>query len=223
MSDMSVASLQTVSVVDALVAALRARILDGDLPGGASVAEVEVAREFGVARPTAKTAIRSLVHDGLLRQQPNRAAHVPVLTNADIKDVFLARTPLELAVVRQLAEANATAGLSAAAAAVASLRGLADTAPTSEFVAADLGFHRGLIDAARSPRLSRIYALISGEIHLCMTQTRRTLGRDRIANEHAKILGAIQAGRTERAGDLMRQHLDGALGAMVGALGRPSR
>ena len=46
-------SLHRVSTVDALVAALRTRILDGDLPAGERLRELELAEAYGVARSPA--------------------------------------------------------------------------------------------------------------------------------------------------------------------------
>jgi DNA-binding GntR family transcriptional regulator len=211
MSDMTSSSLATVSVTDALRAALRERILDGQLPGGAAVAEVDVARWYGVSRPSAKTAIRALVHEGLLRHEPNRAAYVPRLSAEDVEDLFLVRVPLEEAVTRLLAADGRPLGV--AQDAVRALRRVEPDAPTSRFVEADLRFHEALVDATGSPRLRRLFASLSGEIHLCMVQTRRLLGRNRIAGEHAEILRAIES-HSAGAVDLMREHLAGAREAL---------
>jgi DNA-binding FadR family transcriptional regulator len=69
------------------------------------------------------------------------------------------------------------------------------------------------VDATGSPRLRRLFASLSGEIHLCMVQTRRLLGRNRIAAEHAGILRAIET-RSSGAVELMREHLAGARHAL---------
>jgi DNA-binding GntR family transcriptional regulator len=221
MAVMSVASpsLGAVTVTDALAAAVRDRILDGDLPPGTALTEVEVARDYRVSRPTAKTALRQLVHQGLLRQDPHHPARVPALTAADVADLFLIRTPLELAAIERVAALPGRVGaLRGAADAVRRLRDLDRDAPHSEFVAADLRFHRELVDLAGSPRLSRIYEGLQGEIHLCMVQTRFALGRERIAREHGRILRALQQGDVATAGELMRSHLDGACAALLARL-----
>ena len=80
-----VASLVTVSVADALAGELRERVLDGVFPAGGAVPETDVAATFGVSRPTAKSAITSLVGAGLLRREANRPAYVPRLTAEDAR------------------------------------------------------------------------------------------------------------------------------------------
>ncbi|MCB2175292.1 MAG: GntR family transcriptional regulator [Actinomycetales bacterium] len=205
--------LRTVSLVDALTDTLRARVLDGLVDPGVGLAENDVAVEYDVSRPTAKAALAALVQEGLLRRDPHRSARVPALTSADVEDLFLVRVPLEVAVVHALMQGGGVP--SGAGDAVAALASVPPDARHSVFVEADLGFHRALVDAVGSPRLSRMYGALSGEIHLSMIQSREALGRDRIASEHRAVLEAMQRGDGETAERLMREHLEGARDALV--------
>ena len=210
-------TLQTVSVVDALTDTLRARVLDGHLAPGATLVEADIATEFGVSRPTVRSAISLLVHEGLLRRQAHKSAHVPVLSRADVEDLFLVRIPLEIGVVSAVvAQGPPPLG---AGRAVAVLSAVPDDAPHSVFVDADLDFHRALVSSVASPRLSRLYAALSGEIHLSMVQSRYVLGRDRIAREHREVLEALEAGDAGLAEARMRAHLEGACEALASSLG----
>lgn len=211
--------LQTVSVVDALTASLRATVLDGRIAPGAGLGETDVAAEYEVSRPTAKAAIAALVTEGLLRREAHRSAQVPTLSRADVDDLFLVRMPLELEVMRLLAERGVP---ESAATAVTDLAHVPPDAAHSTFVEADLRFHRVLVDAVGSPRLNRLYQGLSGEIHLSMVQSRYALGRDRIVAEHDAVLAALAVGDVERATSLMREHLAGARDALAAHLDRPS-
>lgn len=201
--------LATVSVVDALAASLRERVLDGRLASGSTLTEAEISATYGVSRPTARSALACLVHEGLLHREANKRAAVPRLSRADIDDLFLTRIPLELEAVRLLME-RGTVPVRAAARAIADLDLLEADAAHSAFVEADLRFHQSLVDAVGSPRLTRLYRLIRGEMHLCMVQTRHTLGRRRIVAEHTAILDAMRTGDREEAVRRMREHLTGA-------------
>ncbi len=213
--------LHTVSLVDALSATLRRRVLDGEIAPGQGLTEQEVAADYDVSRPTAKTAIASLVQEGLLRREPHKTAHVPKLSRADVEDLFLVRIPLEIAVVSRLARPVPTPGSAAladAARAVADLAAVPEGASTSDFVDADLGFHRALVAAVGSPRLTRLYAGLSGEIHLSMVQSRWALGRDRIVGEHQGVLDALLRGDPATAAELMQAHLEGACAALAATI-----
>lgn len=211
---MSRSSLSTVTVVDALVEALRAQILDGQWPPTAPVAEVEVARRFQVSRPTAKAAVRTLVFEGLLRHDSHHAAVVPLLSAHDIEDLYFVRIPLELAMVERLSQSDGVR-LEDAENAIGALERLTDDAVTSSFVAADLGFHRALAAATGNWRLERSYNALAGEVHLCMMQTRQALGRTRIAREHRRILQAIRRGDGPGAVEAAQRHLAGARDALL--------
>lgn len=210
--------LQTVSVVDALTGSLRAKVLDGRIDPGVGLGETDVAAEYEVSRPTAKAAIAALVSEGLLRREAHRSAQVPALSRADVEDLFLVRMPLELEVVRLLAGHSTVP--EGAATAVHDLAQVPPDARHSTFVEADLRFHRMLFDAVDSPRLTRLYHALSGEIHLSMVQSRYALGRDRIVAEHDAVLAALRAGDVDRATSLMRVHLEGARDALAAQLDR---
>src|SRR3712207_540105 len=77
MSPMSAQPLNRVSTVDALAGALRTQILNGELSPGAQLREVELASAFGVGRYSLRAAMQTLVHEGLLRHEPNRGVFVP--------------------------------------------------------------------------------------------------------------------------------------------------
>ena len=102
--------LKTVSVVDALTTSLRSRVLDGQIDAGVGLTETDVATEYEVSRPTAKTAISQLVQEGLLRREAHKSAHVPSLSREDVEDLFLVRMPLELEVVRLVSGTGDPAG-----------------------------------------------------------------------------------------------------------------
>lgn len=219
-------SLSTVSVVDALAEALRKRVLDGLLAPGTGVTESQVAADYNVARPTAKSAIMTLVHEGILRRQAHRAAFVPRLSPEDVADIFLVRIPLEIEVIEQLIARNlAPDGAKSAIERLSTTA--ADSVSHSDFAAADLLFHRILVDAVASERLSRLYKVIEGEIHLCMVQASMTMGREVITAQHLSIFNALESRDRDAAVVAMRSHLIGARDALQHALSdgeqRPSR
>ena len=88
--------LQRTSTVDALAAALRREILDGELPPGAWLRERELCEAFGVARHSLRAALRTLAAEGLARIEPHRGARVAQLTPDDVRWLYELRAALEL-------------------------------------------------------------------------------------------------------------------------------
>ena len=167
-------AVRPISTTEAVVVSLRARILDGNIEPGVRLPELELAADLGVARPTVRAAIQTLCHEGLLVREPNRSAHIPVLTRDEILDLFSVRIPLECLVVRAVLERGAS--LDGAREAIAAMEQLTPRAGWSQVVAADGDFHHALVNAVGSPRLERLYGALSGEIRLCVAQLRPELG-----------------------------------------------
>ena len=188
--------------------ALRASIIaQADAPG-ATITEAAVALRFGVTRPTARIAIDRLVADGILRREPHHAARVPELSRADIVDLFDNRAVVEGAALAALAT-----GGTIPAAALAAHHRLIEAADNGEhFARDDIAFHRALVAGQSSPRLTRMHALLMGEIELCIGQVDAAglLTATAVAVQHQGILNAVVAGDAPLAERLTRDHVLGS-------------
>jgi DNA-binding GntR family transcriptional regulator len=203
-------SVRPVAASEALAVTLRDRILSGDIAPGTRLPELDVAAQYGLARPTVREALQRLVHLGLLERPPNHSAFVPELTPDAVGDIFFARLPLELSAVRTVIERGIE--VPAAREAVARLQALPDDAHWSEVVEADIAFHHALIAATGSPRLARLYGSLDGEIRLCMAQLRPAWHTpSALAEEHRQVLEGILAGSVAAAEARMREHLEKAV------------
>ena len=212
---MAARALQVVSTLDALSDSLRRRLLEGELEPGTALGEVELASEYGVARPTVRAAIQALVAEGLLRREPNRSARVPELTADDVRDLFYVREALELQVVSTLVERQLRPP--AAEEAVLRLERLPRRAPWDEVVEADVDFHTALVEAAGSPRLERMYDTLQSEIRLCLVQLKPAYDDSaKVAAEHRELLEAIANGPKRTALRLMSEHLSMAVRYLTG-------
>lgn len=203
-------ALRTVTTRDALVAEVRKQILSGELAPGESLTETGLATRFGVARPTVRSALQVLVSRHLAQQSGGRSPHVPVLTEADVLDLFFVRTPLELEAVRTIVRGDLP--VNGAEQALGELEGLPRDASWGERVDAHTAFHIALVDAAGSRRLSRIYPAMQEEMQLCLAQLHASYpGPQDLAREHRVLLDSIRSGDLGRAVTEVRAHLERAV------------
>ena len=207
---MTARALHAVSTQEALVEALRDRILAGELAPGSPLSDVALAAEYGVARPTLRAAVQALVHEGLIRREPRRRAFVPRLTAHDIRDLYFVRAPLELAAVKALV--RRPEALQPAARVVEQFERLGGEDSWREAVDADMAFHAALIAGAASPRLERTYGSLQSEIRLALMQLRPAYAAvSALAEEHRRLLEAITSGPQSAAVRVMREHLKQAV------------
>jgi DNA-binding GntR family transcriptional regulator len=165
---------------------------------------------MGVARPTVRAAIQTLCHEGLLQRERNRSAFVPMLTDADVLDLFSVRIPLECLIVRELLERRVS--LEIVHDAIRQLDRLTERSAWSRVVEGDHAFHRALVQATGSPRLERLYVSLGGEIRLCMAQLRPAWPSPAaMADEHRALLDVIASGDVDVAVERMTGHLERAV------------
>ena len=214
--------LNTVSTVDAAASVLRELILDGELRPGARLREAQFAERLGIARHSFRAATQILISEGMLRREPHRGVQVTVLTADDIVDTFRLRTALETEAVRLVIAAKRVP--EGARQAADDLSAVPDGAPWREVVEPDMRFHRAVIEAAESARISRAYAGVQAEILLCMVQLRPHYERpSQVAAEHTGLLAAIVDADSVQADMLFRRHLTDAVQNLSNALAAGER
>jgi DNA-binding GntR family transcriptional regulator len=195
------------SLTEAMYESVRKRIVNGDIPQGSKLTEVRLATEYNVARPTAKAVLERLTAVGLLRRTAHKTAVVPVLDEAEIRDLFFSRATIERAAVSALARTGEVPA-KASRAQVAIEYAARDRLFENQ-VEADIAFHSALVTAVGSHRLSRMHEMILGEVQLTMGQYKAHRMADpvSVAKEHAAILEAIEKGDPEKAAEHLDHHL----------------
>lgn len=194
----------------ALIArALRRAVSDGTFPPGAQMGEAALARSLGVSRGPLREAMQRLTQEGLLVSHRNRGLFVADLSPEAVEDMYLLRTTVETAAldrVLELGQGEETAN--ALDAAVDAMAALADEPRSAAMVAADLDFHHALVEAARSPRLSRVHETVLVETSMCLHAMSGTYSdAEARLTEHRAIATAVRAGDAAHARALLVEHM----------------
>jgi DNA-binding GntR family transcriptional regulator len=191
---------------------LRASIVNGSLKPGSQLSEVELATSFGVSRGPVREALQRLVQEGLLHSEPHRGVFVPVLTDEDVHDVYVAREALESAAIRCIISSATTAAASESLDRFVMLMEKAEAAGDWEAVGNyDLEFHVALVDASGSERLKRMFSTVISETRLCLGVLTADDARDDLVQEHRLICDAMEEGETEKALAVLKKHFDDAV------------
>ncbi|MBN8868183.1 MAG: GntR family transcriptional regulator [Solirubrobacterales bacterium] len=211
-----------VSTVEAAANALRELILDGNLEPGARLREHDFAERLGIARHSFRAATQILIGEGLLKREPHRGVEVAILAAGDVADIFKLREALEVEAVRLVTQAGIVPA--EAQRAVTEMSALSEDAPWRDVVWPDQRFHRAIVDATNSPRLSRAYQGLQSEIVLCLAQLRPVYDAPaEVAAEHEELLSPIISGDVAQAEALFRAHLSEAAENLIGLHGERSQ
>jgi DNA-binding GntR family transcriptional regulator len=209
----SPAPLPRFSAVDALASALRERILDGDLPGGARLREQELTDGYKVARHTTRAALRTLQAEGLVTIEPNRGASVTSLGPQDIRGLYELRAALEVEAARLALERHDGTLPPSVRHAVRRLSAVcAQKRPSwNAMIEAHDPIHRAIVEAAGSPRIARAHASLATETRLFLVALKPQWTPERMAADHERLPGDL-----ERDGpEALRAHLTESAAALL--------
>ncbi|MCD2264279.1 GntR family transcriptional regulator [Dietzia aurantiaca] len=200
--------------------ALRRAISDGTFAPGDQLGEAALARTLGVSRGPLREAMQRLTQEGLLVSHRNRGLFVAELTPEAVADMYLLRTTIETAALQRVLESGAGSRTADELdSAVDAMAALASEPRSAAMVAADLDFHHALVEAARSPRLSRVHETVLVETSMCLHAMSATYSdAESRLSEHRAIADAVRVGDAARATSLLVEHMQDGL-ARVRAAG----
>jgi DNA-binding GntR family transcriptional regulator len=200
-------SIERASTTEQVLTELRDAIVDGRIPQGEQLREVPLSRELGTGRSAVREAIRQLVQEGLVEHQMHRGAVVRVVSLEDRLDVYGAREVIEAGAVRQILDRDEPVDLSPLREALHAMRqALANQgAVTDAVIAADIRFHRELVDLCGSPRLSRAHETLAAETRMLLRHHPVYPAADYVG-DHERLLDALER-RDPGTQELIVQHL----------------
>jgi DNA-binding GntR family transcriptional regulator len=186
---------------------LRDAIIEGSIPPGSHLKEVQLGRALATSRGTVREAIRQLVGEGLVDYALHRGNFVRSMSLVDRLDVYVAREAIEVGVAKRLLQSDGELDVVALEDAMQQLRTAAKghARPDEQVIAADLGFHQELVRLVRSPRLDRAYETLAAETRILLRHHPEYPWRTYVA-DHEQLLDALRR-RDPRLPELVAEHL----------------
>src|ERR1700730_5065496 len=208
----------------AVVAHVRQLIDTGSLgPGARLPPERDLARLFGVSRPTVRAGLRTLAALGVVRSRRGSGTYIPdgpptlgadalsfpaALHKFTVDDVYEARNILEVGAAGLAAERATPDHLATLADEVAGL--FASLTERQVFLVHDINFHRSVAAASGNPIVASLVEMVS----LLYYERRRATAERAVdrhlrgaGDSHRRIYQAVRARDVERARRTMSEHL----------------
>lgn len=147
------------SLTDEVYEYLSDKIIAGKFSAGDWLRQEDISTQLGVSQTPVREALDRLVASGLAERVPYRGVRVPLLAAKEIVDAFLLRLILETTGVRLAAnniESEKILEISALVEKTANLINLEDLSTLRQL---NKEFHTELVEAARSPLLTKLYEI----------------------------------------------------------------
>jgi len=187
---------------------LRERILDGTLPPGTQLGEVQISSRLQVSRGPVREAMQRLIQEGLLESRRHRGVFVIRLDAEDVADIYATRGVIERAAAAALLDRD---GQDAFAEMAELLDGMADAAADGDWGRLsdlDLRFHATIVRASRSKRLQRMFDTLLAETRMCLAALEPAYPQPQdIVEEHTAMLDALVGGRRDEALERIDAHM----------------
>jgi DNA-binding GntR family transcriptional regulator len=197
--------VRRLSTAERIAAALRDRIVAGEIEPGTTLRDQELSARANVSRNTMREALQLLAHEGLLSHELHRGMVVKNLSVEDVRDIYRLRAVVEGAAIRCQASREAVVGLGE------SVRAFAEAAAAGDgyaLVQAEADFHSGLVGFLGSPRLSGLHRGVMNELRLALSTVDRVYGDlDRQVGEHRRLYELVVAGERDAAAEALAEHL----------------
>lgn len=202
-----------------LVQALEDDILRSVLKPGDRLDEQALAKRFEVSRTPVREALRQLASSGLVEIRRNQGATVRTLTTSELIEMFQVMAELEGLCSRLCARRMKTPGMTEMRRLNEACEKLAKENDHDGFFAANNLFHEVIYCGSQNVYLQAEVRKLRNRVNVYRRhisfQPRRMI---RSAEEHWKIIDAIESGDEEAAHRKMREHVDLLAGSAADVL-----
>lgn len=134
--------IETVSLTERVIAALKSAFFSGKLRPGDTIIERQVAREMNVGTPVVREALISLKHDGFVRRVNNKGSFVTTFTADEVRSLYELRIELETLALQWARSRVTEAELNELKALADRLVNAGERGNRREFLECDFEFHR---------------------------------------------------------------------------------
>lgn len=186
--------------------ALKQRIVNGELSGGAALKQDELAREFGVSKIPVREALRQLEQDNLVEFRPRRGAVVTSLSADDLAAILDVRIALEcraleLAIPNMVEDDFVVAGKI--------LDEYSQEVEAEQWSHLNLRFHRCLYAPSGNGHLLNYIRELQERMGAFLRmKVSMATGLERPHAEHLALLDACRARQVDTAVAILRTHIE---------------
>jgi DNA-binding GntR family transcriptional regulator len=199
-------ALQRDSMAERVKQELLSRIMNGELPPGSRLVELQIARELNTSQGPVREALCELEGLELVVTEPYKGSYVREVTPQDIREAYMVRAALEN-LAGQLAAPHfkgSTEPLKKSATAILEAARKKDIAGYSRH---DIQFHRAIVEGTSNRILLRNWNSLAFEVRLHLRLSKDNVDLMAAQDAHWHIIEALDRGEGKKAGELLKKHI----------------
>ena len=197
------------SLRERVAESLRAALVSGRMAPGTTYSIPALAEQFGVSATPVREAMLDLVNEGIVAAVPNKGFRVVELSDAELDQITELRRLLEVPTVGALAGSVDRASIKQLRSLAKAVSDAAQRADVVGYVEADRELHLAMLAQAGNPRLVEIVGRLRDQSRLYGLEQ---LAADGVlvdsADEHVRLIEALESGDRRAAERVMAHHLD---------------
>jgi len=200
-------SLNRAVLSDQVKEILLKRILDGEYSPGDRLVEMHIAQEFEISQAPVREALRELEALGFVESEPYRGTRVRAVTKSELTEIYPVRAALE-EVAARAAAVHLAGNVEALEAELEAMLAAAEKGDLYEEVQHDVEFHRLIVGASGNRVLQDMWRSLRIEARTLISVLKAHIGGYELAELHRPVLEALAEGDAEKAGLLLRNHVE---------------
>ncbi len=187
---------------------LRSSILKGEIPHGTKLMEKKLADELGVSRTPVREALRMLQAEGLVQIKHGRGTFVSEISIEEIKDVLEVRAALENLAVRLCCDRVSDEELEQIKAIHRGFLRAIREKNIDDIIKYDIDFHDAIYTSTKNNKLKVLIKNMSDQMYRFRVRYIKQMDdHSAIAEEHMKIITAIENGDSQMASEEATEHI----------------
>ena len=197
------------SLADQIYERLRSDIINGLLPPGDRIVELDIASEMGTSQSPVREALQRLERQGLVERQARSATFVTQPAIDEIFELFSIRSVIEGFAIRRTVCCITPEQCDQLELLIEQMQIAGQQNDMYQLTKIDMLFHRQIILWSDSAALLRAWDPLYSQIQCFVVQTHQDYFQELtdLANTHLPIIAALQSGDGDEASRILQEHV----------------